>query len=134
MWQLPSASARGVLFIAHGCNHGAIDFFDKSASCPSCIGLPKEKVVAQTALELGLAVCAISSVDRLGSRCWDVRLNVNESRDVQRVKRVLEEMSGTLQLDTLPLYAFGASSGGAFVSVLPHALPIKGAIIQVTLC
>lgn len=37
VWQAPM-SPKGVLFIAHGCNHGAVDFWPKHDDCPKCIG------------------------------------------------------------------------------------------------
>jgi hypothetical protein len=38
VWQVPS-NPRGVLLVAHGCNHGAIDWWPLHASrCKTCIG------------------------------------------------------------------------------------------------
>ncbi|PNH04676.1 hypothetical protein TSOC_009136 [Tetrabaena socialis] len=40
VWQLPPEGTvtNGVLFVAHGCNHGAIDWWPKSESCAQCVG------------------------------------------------------------------------------------------------
>ncbi len=40
VWQKPEppAATKGVVLIAHGCHHGAIDFWPQSESCPNCIG------------------------------------------------------------------------------------------------
>ncbi len=72
VWQRPAAdSHEGVLLTFHGCGHGAVDFFPKSAGCPKCIGLAEEVNITRTALARGLALVAVSSADRDGSRCWD---------------------------------------------------------------
>ena len=38
VWQKPAGQAKGVLFVAHGCSHGAIDWWHKADGCPLCIG------------------------------------------------------------------------------------------------
>ena len=70
VWQIPPSPV-GVLFLAHGCNHRATDFFPKTTSCSSCIGLPEEVRISKDALAAHLAVIAISSVDE-DSRCWSI--------------------------------------------------------------
>jgi hypothetical protein len=42
-WQRPPAGARnaGTMFLAHGCNHAATDFFPRSERCKHCMGLPE---------------------------------------------------------------------------------------------
>lgn len=53
VWQKPEAPAatKGVVLIAHGCHHGAIDFWPKSESCPNCIGgqVPQVKTLKSRA-------------------------------------------------------------------------------------
>ena len=71
VWQLPTSRARGVLFLAHGCNHRATDFWPQSAACTSCVGLPEEVRITQDALNAGLAVIAVNSADDM-SRCWSI--------------------------------------------------------------
>ena len=71
VWQKPSITAKGLLFLAHGCNHGAIDFWPQSPRCAQCIGLPEEVRITKEALQAGWAVVAMSSSDRIGSRCWN---------------------------------------------------------------
>ncbi len=72
VWQSPERTGFGqsvaVLFMAHGCSHGATDFFDKSKDCVDCIGLPVERRLVLAALKKGFFVVAISSNDRIGSR------------------------------------------------------------------
>ena len=71
VWQKPSGAAKGLLFLAHGCNHGAIDFWPRSPACAQCIGLPEEVRITRDALQAGWAVVAMSSSDRARSRCWN---------------------------------------------------------------
>lgn len=64
-----------------------------------------------------MLVVAVSSVDRAGSRCWS-------GDDVGRVVHVLNHVLSTLlSSKNVPLFALGASSGGAFVASLPPRLP-----------
>ena len=120
----------GMLFVAHGCQHSNTDWFHKSLAspaCDDCIGLPEERAIVRTALDLGLVTIAISSTNRW-SKCW------NLVKDVEPVGRVLKEFSnryfsteftpghGEQQQQPFPIYAFGASSGGAFVSSIAGPL------------
>lgn len=68
LWEVP-ASPTGVLFLAHGCNHAAADFWPPATSCPHCTGLPQERLVRLAALARGYAVVAVSSLDR-EKQCW----------------------------------------------------------------
>ena len=72
VWQKPPGTSKGLLFLAHGCNHGAIDFWPQSPACAQCIGLPEEVRITKEALQAGWAVVAMSSTDRAGSRCWNI--------------------------------------------------------------
>jgi hypothetical protein len=40
-WQKPTIPAVGTVFVAHGCQHAATDFFPQSARCAKCLGLPE---------------------------------------------------------------------------------------------
>ena len=53
VYQLPASKPRGVLFLAHGCNHRATDFWPQSSTCGSCVGLPEEVRITQDALDAG---------------------------------------------------------------------------------
>lgn len=97
----PSSTPKGVLFLFHGCNHNAEDWFL----------LPAEMTLVRTALRNQLVCVAIPSFDRTGSRCW------HPDNDTQRVKRVFSNfVSGRWPHQNY--YAAGASSGGSFVSYL----------------
>jgi len=50
VWQSPSENPKGMVFLAHGCAHAATDWWPKSESCPSCIGLPIEKSIVHSIL------------------------------------------------------------------------------------
>ncbi|KAK9169951.1 hypothetical protein Syun_002091 [Stephania yunnanensis] len=107
IWQIPK-SAKAVLFLAHGCNGRAMNFWDKSPECPKCVGLPEERLITLNALSRKFAVLAISSV----GECW----SLGEERNA--VKEIIRWWIRKHKLDTLPLTALGASSGGYFVSAL----------------
>ncbi|EFJ51724.1 hypothetical protein VOLCADRAFT_103362 [Volvox carteri f. nagariensis] len=149
VWQGPplGTARRGVMFIAHGCNHGAIDWWPQSPSCPQCIGLPEELNVTLHCLVRGYAVVAVSSAARRGSRCWQSVLRGGGDpwdysqgpspedwmRTRRQVRRVLDVLLSREGLSSLPLLALGASSGGAFVLGLPLVMPgrFSGLAVQI---
>ena len=113
-WASPLAlRPAAVVFIAHGCSHSARDVFVAGAD------LPEEAAWARAALARRLAVVAVSSGDREGSRCW-------RAADAPPVARALAEVARRERWVGLPLFAVGASSGGAFVSTAPAWLPPAG--------
>lgn len=116
LWRKPSR-VRGILFVAHGCSHSHTDWFVKSESCPICIGLPSELSIVDIALKHNLLVVAVSSQDRI-RKCWNAR------SDGDRVAGVLREFGS--RYNGVPLWAFGASSGGAFVSRLAENMRSEG--------
>lgn len=107
IWQIPE-SAKGVLFIAHGCHGKAVNFWDRSPNCPNCVGLPEERLLVLHALVQKYAVITISSTDV----CWSFR------RDKKNVKSILEWWVHKKNIEKLPMVALGASSGGYFISAL----------------
>lgn len=100
----PTSKIKGILFVAHGCSHSNTDWF---LDCDGCIGLPEERAIVEIGLKHGLVVVAISSSNRR-HKCWDL------AKDVQPVGKVLQELSQRYKSSNI--IAFGASSGGAFVS------------------
>eukprot|EP00934_Nitzschia_sp_Nitz4_P005984 Nitzschia sp. Nitz4//scaffold522_size6110//4165//5178//NITZ4_009187-RA/size6110-processed-gene-0.5-mRNA-1//-1//CDS//3329553943//5974//frame0 len=96
---------------------------------PSCIGLPEERAIVDIALKQGLLVIAVSSTNRR-SKCWN-------PSDVDPVGWVLQSFQRRYNNLDLPIYAFGASSGGAFVSSLAtplseqYNIQLKGYISQI---
>ncbi|RDX60582.1 hypothetical protein CR513_61261, partial [Mucuna pruriens] len=120
IWQVPE-SPQGVLFLAHGCNGRAINFWDKSPQCPDCIGLPEERLLVLHALAQGFAVITISSAQR----CWTF------GEEVLVVKDIIEWWIDRRKLGNLPLVALGASSGGYFVSVLATSVKFSSIVLMI---
>ena len=113
----PSSPPCGILFVGHGCSHAHTDWF---VHCQDCLGLPEERGIVKIALKFNLMVVAMSSENKR-SRCWEV------SKDGPRVASVLHDLSQRFSGQRpLPIYAFGASSGGTFVSNLHSYLTKRG--------
>lgn len=124
VYQVPERPA-GTLFVAHGCSHSATDFWPHAApACRKCIGLPEEVLITRAALSAGLAVVAISSSDR-ARRCWSI------DEDGPRVVAALQHFRAAHRLAKLPLAALGASSGGAFVLMLPGLVAVDAVVSQI---
>ncbi|KAE9614820.1 putative alpha/Beta hydrolase [Lupinus albus] len=121
IWQVPELSPKGVLFVAHGCNGRAINFWDQTLECPDCIGLPEERLLVLHALARGFAVITISSA----RTCWTY------GKEVLVVKDVIEWWISKRKLEKLPLVALGASSGGYFVSVLATTMKFNSIVIMI---
>jgi hypothetical protein len=89
-----------------------------------CAGLPEEVRVAAKALTRGYVVAAVSSE----KACWNTK--AGDARRVaaalERVKRRNPDLS-----NEAPVYAFGASSGGAFVASLPFFADVDGVVAQI---
>lgn len=120
IWQIPD-SPKAVLFLAHGCNGRAANFWDKSLNCPNCIGLPEERLIALHALAQKFAVITISSK----GRCWAF------GKEIIIVKDIIAWWVKKKKLEKLPLVALGASSGGYFVSVLATVLKFTSITLMI---
>ena len=127
VWQRPrrpeGAAPKGIVFLAHGCHHAAVDFFPASDRCVRCAGLPEETRVAAKALTRGYVVAAVSSE----KACW------NTQGDARRVAAALNRVrrrNPDLPRGA-PVFAFGASSGGAFVAALPFFADVDGVVAQI---
>jgi len=115
LWAEPRGQVSGILFVAHGCSHSNTDWF---IECDGCIGLPEERAIVDIGLEFGLLVVAISSTNRR-SKCWQTEI------DVEPVGKILKTLSDRYHLESKPIVAFGASSGGAFVSEIATPIQLK---------
>ena len=104
--------SRGVLVVLHGCNHDPADWFS----------LPQEKLIVKEALKRSFAVVSVGSHDRTGVRCWDTTFPPKHNIDAKRVSVSLQYFLSRYQLDELPRFAVGASSGGSFATVLARAM------------
>jgi hypothetical protein len=105
----------GALFLAHGCSHSATDWWPRSESCPTCLGLPVEASIVKEAVRRNYFVFAMSSSDRL-VKCW------SENDLTKATKLINFVYKNFLSADfSIPLYLLGGSSGGAFVAMLASA-------------
>lgn len=120
IWQIPD-SPKAVLFIAHGCNCRAVNFWDKSPGCPNCVGMPEDRLIVLNALARKFAVLTISSA----GRCW----SLGEERMI--VKGIITWWVEKNKLEQLPLVALGASSGGYFVSMLATDLRFSSIAVMI---
>lgn len=120
IWQIPD-SPKAVLFLAHGCNGRAVNFWDKSPNCPNCVGLPEERLIVLHALARKYAVVAVSS----RGVCW----SLGEERWI--VKDIIRWWIAKQKLEKLPVFALGASSGGYFVSVLAAELQFRAIALMI---
>ena len=86
VWQRPrrpeGAAPKGIVFLAHGCHHAAVDFFPASDRCVRCAGLPEEARSPLKALTRGYVVAAVSSE----KACW------NTQGDARRVAAALDRV------------------------------------------
>lgn len=121
IYQIPS-SPKAVLFVAHGCNLHAYDFWDKSPNCPRCTGLPEDRLFVLRALELNMAVITISSL----GKCWSYK------REMENVQWIIQNWVRSNKLGNLPKFAMGASSGGYFVSALATKMEFSSVCIMIT--
>ncbi|XP_021898357.1 uncharacterized protein LOC110815035 [Carica papaya] len=121
IWQVPG-SPKAVLFLAHGCNGRAANFWDRSARCPICVGLPEERLLVLHALARNFAVLTISSA----GRCWTL------GKERLLVKNTIRWWVERQKLEALPLVALGASSGGYFVSSLANELRFSSIALMVS--
>ena len=120
IWQIPS-DPKAVLFIAHGCDGSARNFWDKCSRCRNCVGLPEEKKIVLDALAQRFAVLVVTSTDA----CWSY------AKDGSRVKEITSWWLKKHNLVKSPLVGLGASSGGYFLSVLATEVRFKGIVLMI---
>nr|XP_043613125.1 uncharacterized protein LOC122585096 [Erigeron canadensis] len=120
IWQIPK-SPKSLLFLAHGCNGRASNFWDKSLSCQHCVGLPEEKRIVLEALARNFAVIAVSSK----GKCWSL------VKEVLVVEKIIKLWVKKHNLEKLPFVALGASSGGYFVSMLASKMKFSSIVIMI---
>jgi zinc transporter 2 len=125
--QRPNSVTRGIVFLAHGCNHHSTDFWPSTVSCDKCIGLPEEQQIVSSLLNNNMLVFAMSSYHN----CWDIAL------DLPRLHYVLQIIfeSHKMSASDSPLFCLGASSGGKFCGELPlfnFPYRFNGVIVQIS--
>mmetsp|Transcript_99689 Transcript_99689/g.281433 ORF Transcript_99689/g.281433 Transcript_99689/m.281433 type:complete len:340 (+) Transcript_99689:81-1100(+) len=142
VWQRPPGEPKGVLFVAHGCQHQGTDIFAERGSdgwdfreCRQsnlgrCLGLPEEVDLRRAARRRGYVVMAVSGGWGMKS-CWDMY------EDPQRVVEAIDHVLVAERLDkNSPVLATGASSGGAFMGALlapalTHGLNVRCIVPQI---
>jgi len=137
-WELPTLSPPlGVLFFFHGCSHAAGDLFPQSESCPTCLGLPEEQRIRKLAVnQHTLALVAISSLQATheGKGCWDSQQSATPGQDdLSSVAAIFVNLitKHEPQLQKLPIYALGVSSGGSLALLLPKVMQLAGICSQI---
>ena len=103
---------------------------------PATLGLPEEQRIRSIALQRHhLAVIAVSSMDatNYGRGCWSPEKDLDSTAAaLMAVLSTKTESSSSGLHPDLPLFALGASSGGAFVLLLPSTgLKIDGIVAQI---
>jgi len=131
IWQRPprDLAIKGIWFLAHGCQHQGTDFFTvegvrdqytleecASSGLGTCLGLPEEVRLKEGLRRRGYIVVAVSGGKGVQS-CW-------YDTDVEKVARAVDHVRKVENIGdaNLPVFAFGASSGGSFVGELEGKL------------
>jgi len=112
-YMLPKKKTVGILVFFHGCNHAGQDMFR----------LPEDRIVAQRALDRGLAVLSPTSINRK-SGCWS-------KRDIETIQseRVFEQWLQKVNLGPeLPRMGMGASSGGNILFMAHNAFSFRSIV------
>ncbi|GAQ80011.1 hypothetical protein KFL_000440130 [Klebsormidium nitens] len=126
VWQVP-VNPRAVLFLACGCSHTALDFWEPSEGCPTCRGFPEDYTLKQAAIERGYAVVGVSSQET----CWDSNFPPQDSLDAPLVKKAIDDVIKREALQELPRFALGASSGGYFITTLAHIVEFDALAVYI---
>lgn len=122
LWQRPSGSVRAVVLLLHGCAHQGTDWWPRE-HCAHCLGLPEEIRILRRVLSRGYMAVAVTSIDR-ESGCWTLP-------DLDRVEEALAHVYNSEGLaSAFPLFAFGASSGGAFVGKLADTAVVGRTLLR----
>ena len=110
-YMLPEKEVKGILVHFHECGHGGADFFI----------LPEDRIIAYEALERGLAVLSMNSLDRM-TRCWGWKSALGNAPPngqkqfeddivVLSREKTVEKWSKKVGLkDDLPIMVLGASN------------------------
>jgi len=134
VYQLPTTTSsppNAIFILLHGCSHSGTDFFPKSSTCEQCIGLPIEIRITKEVLHRNMIPLAISSANR-ETKCWGPQDDFNDLSNVI-VDFIKEYVPTNL---AIPVYYFGASSGGTYAGMLAqygkqNNLVVAGAIVEI---
>lgn len=126
-WQFSTKTpSKGLVLLFHGCGGSSELWFE----------LPEHRANVRSFLKDGFDVMALSSRQRLTHKCWDDTFTPEEGgRPNQDIMNVLETLSIWLKRENkygLPFFAFGASSGGTFVTILSRTMFLHGTIVMIS--
>lgn len=116
-FMLPKSSfpkPRGLLVVLHACKQSGLEFFH----------LPEDRIVAQHALQKGLAVLSLTSQDRV-SGCFT-------QQDVSWVGKVVNEWTKLHSLRNLPRFGLASSSGASFLFFVFQELKLESMVVYNT--
>ena len=104
----------GILIVLHPCKRSGLDFFL----------LPEDRIVAKDALNQGLAVLSLTSKDR-NSGCFT-------SEDTPVVSQIVDQWTKLHNLQNIPRYGLGISSGGSFLFFVYRTLKLDSMVVYNT--
>ena len=122
---------RGLVLLFHGCSHSAASWFT----------LPEDRLNCRVLRSHNYSLLAFSSQDRRRRRCWDDAWPIDDRRnnvDVESVLATLRVWIGRAahanhtSTRSPRIFAFGASSGGTFVTILARAIKLQAAIVMIS--
>ncbi|KAH8070425.1 hypothetical protein JL721_5196 [Aureococcus anophagefferens] len=123
VWEAPANRKQplGLLVLFHRGGRSALSWWDASATCERCTGMPEEKAIVAAALAKGFAAVAVGCHDGKSSR-W-------EPEDGPFVAHGLVALTGARRWKGVPLFALGVGCGAGFAAtILPKALPPSMAV------
>ena len=123
VWEAPAKRKQplGLLVLFHRGGRSALSWWDASATCEKCTGMPEEKAIVAAALAKGFAAVAVGCHDGKSSR-W-------EPEDGPFVAHGLVALTGARRWKGVPLFALGVGCGAGFAAtILPKALPPSMAV------
>jgi hypothetical protein len=123
VWEAPANRKQplGLLVLFHRGGRSALSWWEASATCEKCTGMPEEKAIVAAALAKGFAAVAVGCHDGKSSR-W-------EPEDGPFVAHGLVALTGARRWKGVPLFALGVGCGAGFAAtILPKALPPSMAV------
>jgi hypothetical protein len=110
----PFEKAIGILIVLHPCKRSGLEFFL----------LPEDRIIAKEALQQGLAVLSLTSKDR-ESGCFT-------SEDAPVVSQIVNQWTQLHNLQDVPRYGLGISSGASFLFFVYRALKLDSMVVYNT--
>jgi hypothetical protein len=105
--RMDADAPRGIAVLFHACGQQSEDWFE----------LPEHRKIVQQLRKDHIALIALSS-DNTVSRCWSTRFPASQNEDVARVTMAVRQWIHSYDLQSIPMYGIGISSGGTLLSIL----------------